>query len=129
VDVSLDTCAYLYWVSGNPKLSARARAVIENPDNRIFFSAVSAMEIAIKQRAGKLSLPEPAHLYVPRTLQEHAFERLDLTVQQALHVHSMTWHHKDPFDLLLLSQCILLGMPILSDDAVFQNYPMTVIWS
>ncbi len=128
MNVLLDTCAFLYWVSQSPKLSARARETIEDPDNRIFFSAASAMEIAIKQHSGKLILPDAADRYVPSKLQEHSFERIDIAVEHALHVYSMQWHHKDPYDLLILSQCILLGLPVLSDDTKFGSYPVTVIW-
>jgi PIN domain nuclease of toxin-antitoxin system len=128
VNLLLDTCAFLYWVSGSPKLSARAREAIENTANRIFLSAASAMEIATKQRSGKLILPDAAHVYVPKKLEEHAFERLDSTIDHALHVYSMTWHHKDPYDLPILSQSILLGMPIVSDDSLFGSYPVTVLW-
>jgi PIN domain nuclease of toxin-antitoxin system len=129
VNVLLDTCAFLYWVSDSRRLPARARATIEDPDNRIFFSAASAMEIATKQRSGKLTLPDAAHLYIPRKLAEHAFERLEITVEHALHVYTMAWHHKDPYDLLILSQSILLGLPLLSDDSVFAHYPVTLIWN
>jgi PIN domain nuclease of toxin-antitoxin system len=109
-------------------MSVVARETIEDPDNRILFSAASAMEIAIKQHSGKLTLPDAADRYVPLKLQEHSFEMLDITVEHALHVYAMPRHHKDPFDLLIISQCIVLGMPVLSDDAQFTSYPVTVIW-
>jgi PIN domain nuclease of toxin-antitoxin system len=127
-NVLLDTCAFLYWVSDSRRLSARARATIADPDNRVYFSAASAMEISTKQQSGKLILPDSADRYVPSQLAEHAFERLDITVDHALHVSLMTWHHKDPFDLQILSQSILLRMPVVSDDSVFASYPVTVIW-
>jgi len=53
---------------------------------------------------------------------------LDISVEHALHVYSLQWHHKDPWDLLILSQSILLKMPLLSDDSWFDKYPVTVIW-
>jgi PIN domain nuclease of toxin-antitoxin system len=98
-------------------------------DNRVFFSAASAMEIAIKQHSGKLILPDAADRYVPAKLAEHSFEVLDVKVEHALHVYAMPWHHKDPFDQLILAQCLLLDLPVLSDDALFSRYGVTVIWN
>src|SRR5207245_2517889 len=124
----LDTCGFLYWASGDARLPARVRAILDDADNKIFFSAASAMEIVLKQHSGKLTLPEPAEIYVPKKLAEFEFEMLDIKVAHALHVSSMEWKHKDPFDLLILSQCILLKIPVLSDDGLFEKYPVTVIW-
>jgi PIN domain nuclease of toxin-antitoxin system len=67
-------------------------------------------------------------VHVPEKLTEHRFQSLPITVEDALHVATMAWHHKDPYDLLILSQSILHNLPILSDDALFASYPVTVIW-
>jgi PIN domain nuclease of toxin-antitoxin system len=128
VNVLLDTCAFLYWTSGDPRLSARARDVIEDTDNTIFFSVVSAFEIANKQHSGKLTLPDHAERYVPAKLKEFSFQCVDIKIEHALCMRSLVWHHKDPFDLLIISQAICLGMPVLTRDDRFQNYPVTVLW-
>lgn len=128
MNVLLDTCAFLYWASSEKKLSARARDVIEDADNNVFFSVASAFEIAIKQHSGRLILPDEAGRSVPAKLKEFSFECVDIKLEHALYVRLLDWHHKDPFDRLIISQSICLQMPILTDDNAFKNYPITVLW-
>ena len=65
MQVLLDTNAFLWWVTNDSKLSSVARNIISNPQNEIFFSVVSAWEITIKAKIGKLPLPESPEVYIP----------------------------------------------------------------
>ena len=64
----LDTHAFLWWVADDPQLSSTAKEIIADPDNKIYFSIVSAWEIIIKSGTRKLSLPEPPEIYIPSRL-------------------------------------------------------------
>ena len=83
MQVLLDTNAFLWWVTDDSKLSNTARSIISNPKNPIFFSVVSAWEIAIESQLGKLPLPEPAKLYIPNRVEHYGFIRLSIGMKFA----------------------------------------------
>lgn len=124
----LDTHAFLWWAANDPQLSETAREVISDPLNRIFVSPASAWEVAIKHSTGKLTLPEPPPIYIPRRLLRDGFETLPVTMAHVLQTHPLPFHHRDPFDRLLIAQSIVENMPIISVDSVFAAYPVQTIW-
>jgi PIN domain nuclease of toxin-antitoxin system len=138
VTALLDTHTFLWWVTNDTRrLSRRVIRTLEDPDNRIFFSAASAMEIAIlaaedsqvsKGRRLEIRWPDAPDRYVEEQLHVNGFDRLPILVRHALHVYALPWHHHDPFDRLLIAQSHLEGMPLLSADSAFDRYPVQVIW-
>jgi PIN domain nuclease of toxin-antitoxin system len=138
VTALLDTHTFLWWVTNNTRrLSRRVIRILEDPENRIFFSAASAMEIAIlaaedsqvsKGHRLEIRWPDAPDRYVEDQLHANAFDRLAIEVRHALHVYALPWHHNDPFDRLLIAQSCLESIPILSVDSVFERYPVHVIW-
>ncbi|BAZ81676.1 MAG: type II toxin-antitoxin system VapC family toxin [Sphaerospermopsis kisseleviana] len=66
--VLLDTHAFIWWVTDDLQLSSTAYKIITDPSNELFLSSASAWEIVIKVRLGKLSLPEPPEIYIPKLL-------------------------------------------------------------
>ena len=78
MNVLLDTHAFLWWVIDDSQLSSTAKAMIADPTNTIYFSVVSAWEIIIKERTGKLSLPEPPEIYIPSRLTSNRFVTLTI---------------------------------------------------
>jgi PIN domain nuclease of toxin-antitoxin system len=128
VKLLLDTCTFLWALSGEPPLPARIAALVRDPDNRVFLSAASAWEIAIKYAAGKLLLPEdPAH-FVPAMRAERGFTALAVDEESALHIVKLPLLHGDPFDRLLVSQAIVHGMTILTPDPIIARYPARTLW-
>ena len=97
--VLLDTHAFLWWVMDDSQLSNMARATIAEPSNVIYFSVVSAWEIIIKERTGKLSLPAPPATYIPSRLVSNRFISLEVKMQHVLQIASLPDRHRDPFDL------------------------------
>lgn len=100
----------------------RLKGVILDPSNRLFLSAVSAWEIAIKHSVGKLSLPEVPKNYVPSRMAANGIRGLDILHTHALAVESLPLHHRDPFDRLLVTQCEIEDMSLASADPVFELY-------
>src|ERR1035438_6959601 len=96
----LDTHILLWWLANNPSLSVRARELIADPDNAVFVSAVSLWEIRLKQSLGKLQLPADFE----ERLAGESFESLPLLAAHAREVATLPWHHRDPFDRLLIAQ-------------------------
>jgi PIN domain nuclease of toxin-antitoxin system len=109
------------------RLSARSRALVESFEHELFLSAASAWEIAIKHALGKLRLPEPPARYVPSRLESLRTQPLPIEHGHALRVGMLPSHHRDPFDRLLVAQAQLEDLPILTADAVFSRYDVTVI--
>lgn len=126
--VLLDTHAFLWWIMDNPRLSARASNIIAAPETIVYVSAATAWEISVKSQIGKLSLTQPVKQYIPTQMTTNGFLDLPITVDHALHIHSLPLHHRDPFDRMLVAQSQLEEMPILSADPLLSRYTVDVIW-
>lgn len=124
----LDTCTFLWLAADDPILTRTALGSCRDPDNEVFVSALSAWEIAIKHRLGRLSLPEPPQRYVPSRRRWLGLEPLDFDEASAAHDVLLPGHHRDPFDRGLVSQAILNGMMIVTPDERIARYPAPVLW-
>ena len=124
----LDTHVFLWWTTEDPKLSARASSFIRDPDNKPLLSLVSAWEIILKARSGRLPIPGNAAEYVEVHSNIYGFEFLDLLLTHLVHFYSLPAHHRDPFDLLLVAQAQVENLPIVTADAQFAKYDVEVIW-
>jgi len=126
--VLLDTHAFLWWITDHPKLSSRAREIISDIENELFFSAASGWEITIKVQIGRLKLPDEPHRFIPGQLRMNAIQSLPILMSHALHVFTLPDHHRDPFDRLLIAQAQLEGFPIMSADPQIAKYQIEIIW-
>ncbi len=126
--VLLDTHTFLWWITDAPEMSARARSLIADSDNRVYVSAASGWEIAIKAQIGKLLVPEDPQRFVLEEIAANSFSVLSIRMEHALHVLSLPMRHRDPFDRLLMAQSRVEGMPILTADSVFADYEVDVVW-
>lgn len=124
----LDTCAFLWIVAGSGKMSERARMACADPDNELFLSSVSAWEIALKNSAGKLPLPEPPDRYVPAERIRHGIEPLSLGEDATLQLPKLPGLHRDPFDRMLICQAIAHGLDIVTPDPAIAQYPVRTLW-
>jgi PIN domain nuclease of toxin-antitoxin system len=97
-------------------------------DNELYLSVVSAWEIAVKQLAGRLPLPEPAALYVPRRREANGIASLDLSEEAVLQLPKLPPLHTDPFDRMLICQAIAHGLAILTPEEWIGRYPVRVLW-
>jgi PIN domain nuclease of toxin-antitoxin system len=118
----LDTHVFLWFIMGSPHLSAEARALIEDEKNRKFISVASLWEIAIKSSIGKLSLSAAFDQLIPQQLSLNGFELLPIEIAHLATVTTLPFHHRDPFDRLLIAQAMTEQMPIVSSDSAFDAY-------
>ena len=124
----LDTCTFLWLATDDPHLTPTARSICRDPENSVFLSALSAWEIAINYRLGRISLPEPPNRYVTsrrRWLQIHP---LPFDETSAAHEALLPALHRDPFDRGLIAQAILNGLTIVTPDREITQYPAPVLW-
>ena len=124
----LDTHTLLWFVEDAAALSARAKAVIEDLDNTPTYSIASVWEMAIKVGLGKLAMSCPLYPEFARLLQERGFQQLGISYRHASEVARLPWHHRDPFDRLLIAQASVENLPIVSVDAAFDDYAVTRLW-
>ena len=122
----LDTHTFLWFVMGNPRITERLRAQIE--DNENFVSIVSIWEIAIKYRIGKLNLEVPFDDFIDRQIVPNGIQLLDIKLEHLKIVSALPLHHRDPFDRLLIAQAIVEDILIISADKVFSLYPVRLMW-
>ena len=113
----------LLWAAGQPeRLSAKARQLLEDPRNAVYFSAASIWEIAIKRSLGREDFRvEPTVLR--RGLLDNGYAELPITSDHALGTDSLPPIHKDPFDRMLVAQAVAEGITLLTSDATVAEYP------
>jgi PIN domain nuclease of toxin-antitoxin system len=126
--VLLDTHTFLWWITDSPRLSARAREVIRDSDNELFFSAASGWEIAIKAQLGRLQLPDDLEHFIVDQLSLNTILVLPIQLRHALHVYTLPQHHRDPFDRMLIAQSQVENLPILTTDSQIVQYDVETIW-
>ena len=124
----LDTHAFLWFIMGSPNLSANARALIEGGANEKLFSVASLWEMAIKLSIGKLTLAAPFDVLIPQQLGLNGIELLNINTDHAAAVATLPFHHRDPFDRLLIAQATVEKMPIVSIDTAFDAYSVKRLW-
>lgn len=125
--VLLDTHCWLWWLAEPEKLRAESRAILRDSANTVLVSSVVSWEITIKFSIGRLELPEPPQRFVPDRLSRDGFIALPVSHSHALGTSTLPDYHKDPFDRLLIAQAQVEGVPIMSADALFRQYDVSLI--
>lgn len=120
----LDSHALLWWESDDSRLGARAREQIERPDARLFFSAASVWELAIKRAQRKLEIPDT----LLGVLAEEGFTELHVSSAHALIASALPPHHRDPFDRMLVAQAQSENLTLVTNDARIAAYDVPVLW-
>ena len=120
----LDTHAALWWLSGDARFGADAGRQLNDATNQVLLSAAVVWEVAIKRSLGKLRAP--AH-FAP-TLLGAGVQALAVNVDHAAAVEHLPWHHRDPFDRILIAQASIEGASIISRDDALRPYGIPLVW-
>lgn len=126
--VLLDTHSLLWFIDGSARLSPTARMLIEDADNQPFLSMASLWEIAIKLSIGKLSLGQPFDMLIPEQMRLNGIELLQIEMAHVMAVAKLPFHHRDPFDRLLIAQAMVEQIPIVSGDPASDAYGIKRLW-
>ncbi|WP_437973123.1 type II toxin-antitoxin system VapC family toxin [Sorangium sp. So ce295] len=127
--VLLDTCALLWLVGAPARLSTSARTVLADAGTELFVSAISAFEIAVKQRKGKLALPLPARDWLRDALQAYAIRELPVTSEIAALAPEVAVSHADPCDRIIIATAQVHNIPVMtSDHLIAECAEINVLW-
>lgn len=124
----LDTHAFLWFVLDDRQLSKVACDLIVDPLNDVLLSPASYWEIAIKVSLGKYKLPGSFEAWIEHQIQVNEFEILPIEIAHAALIATLTFHHKDPFDRLLVAQALIEKIPIISGDVILDSYSVIRHW-
>ncbi|HEV7672410.1 MAG TPA: type II toxin-antitoxin system VapC family toxin [Thermoanaerobaculia bacterium] len=118
----LDTHVFLWWQSESVRIKPETRQSILEAE-LVFVSAASVWEAAIKSSIGKLRLPAPVH----EGFGNSGFEMLPVTFSHAAGVADLPFHHRDPFDRLLIAQARAESLVLVTRDREFEDYPVEIL--
>ncbi|GAB6040688.1 type II toxin-antitoxin system VapC family toxin [Endothiovibrio diazotrophicus] len=124
----LDTHVFLWLVTEDSRLSDRAKALFLDGGNELLLSAVSGFEISVKYGLGKLSLAEPPREFMERRVRNNGLTSLPMTLQHTYRLSHLPFHHRDPFDRMLVAQAMEEDVPLLSADGILSDYGVDRIW-
>ncbi len=123
----LDGHAFLWFVSGDRRLGDAARLAIESPEAEPHLSLATVWELAIKVSVGRLTMAAPFHAFMTEKLATN-LRLLPIRLPHALAIHSLPFHHRDPFDRMVIAQALVDQMPVVTRDRVFSKYGVEVVW-
>ena len=124
----IDTYTLLWIVTDSPKLSDRAKTLYLNPENKIIISLASIWELAIKSSLNKLTLEKPLEEFIDEHIKGNDIQILNIELPHILRIEKLPFHHRDPFDRLIISQQIENNLPVIGSDKEFDQYGIKRIW-
>ncbi len=124
----LDTHTFLWFTLGDPQISPAALVAINDLGNDKLVSPATYWEIAIKVSIGKLALGQPYEDFLHRGITLNGFVILPIEPRHTARVAAMPFHHKDPFDRLLIAQALADDLTLVSNEALFDAYGVRRLW-
>lgn len=124
----LDTHAFIWYTTDSSRLSTTGRSLIDNGDNDILLSTASVWEMAIKHSIGRLNFSVPFMEFIKQQIAVNRIEILEISFDHIEVVASLPFHHRDPFDRLIIAQSMAEQISVLSVDAIFDAYAIARLW-
>ncbi len=125
----LDTHTFLWMSLDDPKLVENAKHLLADPDNDLFLSPASYWEIAIKISIGHYALSEPLDAFLNREIERNELSVVPIGVSHANTVAQLPFHHRDPFDRMIIAQALCEELTVVGKDEVFDKYNVKRIWN
>jgi PIN domain nuclease of toxin-antitoxin system len=124
----LDTHAFIWWAIRKERLSPTAIRLCEDANNDVLLSIVSLWEMQLKTQLGKLQLKLPLNELIEAQQRINGLQLLPIEPQHIYALSQLPFHHKDPFDRLLVSQAITEKLPLISGDQTLSAYAAQILW-
>ena len=128
MNLLLDTHTVLWFGRASPQLSAEALRLIQDPENDLFLSIASPWEVGIKISTGKLVLGESVDAFFDEQIRLLSLHLLPVSLAHVARISTLPFHHRDPFDRMLVAQSLIENMAIVSADAVLDTYSVIRLW-
>lgn len=128
MNILLDAHAFLWFVADDPRLSNKARVLIEAEDSQPFLSVARLWEMAIKISIGKLEVDQPFGDFISHQLTLNGIGVLSLSLEHISAIATLPFHHRDPFDRLIAVQAKIEQMPLVGADPMFDTYEIERVW-
>ncbi|OJV16757.1 MAG: hypothetical protein BGO21_28250 [Dyadobacter sp. 50-39] len=128
MNLLLDTHTVVWYIAGDNRLPLFLRKKIEDSSNNCFVSMASLWELAIKSAIGKLELQADLGVIV-KIIKRSGIAVLPVKISHVLSVGRLPLHHNDPFDRMIISQCLAEKLTMVSCDKQFRHYDLPVIWN
>ncbi len=127
MNVLVDTHAFLWFMAGDRQLSRSARRAIDDSNGKWWLSAASVWELSIKSSLGRLTLPAPPDEYIAEKVQQ-GLHILSVEWTHAAAVERLPFHHRDPFDRLIVAQAQSERLAVVTKDPAFARYGIRAVW-
>ena len=127
MDLLLDTHTLIWFFNADEQLSINARNLVANPTNNCFLSIASIWEMGIKISLNKLELRGNL-AQVAQFMAENAIELLPITFGHVQQLTALPFHHRDPFDRIIIAQALIEQLVLVTKDAVFGQYRTATVW-
>ena len=123
----LDTHIFIWWADEPEKLSPVALSALEDETNDLILSVVSVWEIQVKIQLGKLKVNQPLKELIASQRETNGLQILPVELSHVLTLDALPFHHKDPFDRLLIAQSIAEDVTLITADDKFSAYPAKLL--
>ncbi|MEZ4885762.1 MAG: type II toxin-antitoxin system VapC family toxin [Chitinophagales bacterium] len=127
MNVLIDTHALIWYIEGNRQLSSKAIEAIDNDNNQVFVSKASLWEMVIKLSLKKLDI-SIEFKDLESMLARHNILVLDFDFAHLKPLLTLPFHHKDPFDRLIIAQAMTEDIHVITKDSYFEAYPVKILW-
>ena len=127
MNLLLDTHTFLWFVNDDPRLSNHLKDLIENENNIRYLSIASLWEMSIKYNLGKLTLAPSYEEFVEQEIITSSINLLNIELEHLKINATLPFHHRDPFDRLIIAQSMAENIPVITVDSVFNKYSIILI--
>jgi PIN domain nuclease of toxin-antitoxin system len=124
----LDTHTFIWWDGASSLLSSTAIGLLKDSSNTFYLSVASIWEMQIKIQLGKMTLPNPLPRIIADQQINGGIRLLPVRPQHIFRLDTLPFHHRDPFDRLLIAQALHENLSIITEDKLFTQYPASIVW-
>lgn len=128
MDLLLDTHAFIWFLNGDSQLPTTIKNLIADTSNKCFLSIGSIWEIAIKVSLNKLELQGDFN-HIAGFLTDNDIEVLPITFEHLQRLLQLDFHHRDPFDRIIIAQALTENLTVATKDGIFHQYGVNIMWT